>query len=70
MSADQVKRAFDRYYTSGQKSSSGLGLAIAAAIIHEHRGTISIDSQPGNGTTMHISLPVERASPVEYNTKN
>ncbi len=70
MSSDQVKRAFDRYYTSGQKSSSGLGLAIAAAIIHEHRGTISIDSQPGNGTTMHISLPVERASPVEYNTKN
>lgn len=70
MSADQVKRAFDRYYTSGQKSSSGLGLAIAAAIIHEHRGTISIDSQSGIGTTIHISLPVERISPDEYSTKN
>ena len=70
MSADQMKRAFDRYYTSGQKSSSGLGLAIAAAIIHEHRGFISIDSQLGTGTTIRISLPVERISPDEHITKD
>ena len=59
MTAEQVSRAFDRYYTSGQKNSTGLGLAITAAIIREHGGQITLDSTPGEGVEIHIALPVE-----------
>lgn len=59
MTAEQVSRAFDRYYTSGQKNSTGLGLAITAAIIRGHGGQITLDSTPGEGVIIHIALPVE-----------
>lgn len=60
MTPEQVSRAFDRYYTSGQKNSTGLGLAITAAIIREHGGQITLDSSSGEGVTVHIVLPAER----------
>lgn len=60
MTPEQVSRAFDRYYTSGQKNSTGLGLAITAAIIREHGGQITLDSMPGKGVAIHIFLPIER----------
>jgi len=59
MTQEQISRAFDRYYTSGQKNSTGLGLAIAAAIIREHRGTISLESEIEKGVTVYITLPAE-----------
>jgi len=60
MTEEQVARAFDRYYTSGQKNSTGLGLAITAAIIREHGGQVALNSSPGEGVTLNIALPVER----------
>lgn len=60
MSEEQLARAFDRYYTSGKKNSTGLGLSIAAAIIREHRGEIRLDSAPGQGVTATLTLPCAR----------
>jgi two-component system sensor histidine kinase BaeS len=55
---------FDRFYRSdksrqrmeGDDDSSGLGLAIAKAIVETHGGSISVESAPGRGTTFIISL--------------
>jgi signal transduction histidine kinase len=53
---------FDRFYR-GEKSrnrdtgGSGLGLAIARGIVRAHGGEIRVESQPGTGTTFHITLP-------------
>lgn len=60
MTQEQLSHAFDRYYTSGQKNSTGLGLSITAAIIREHQGQITLESIPGEGVTIHLVLPVER----------
>jgi OmpR-family two-component system manganese-sensing sensor histidine kinase len=58
---------FDRFYrvdpartsdTSDRTGGSGLGLAIVCAIVHNHHGKISIDSQVNEGTTVTVTLPV------------
>ncbi len=62
MSAEERARVFDRFYR-GEHSRSrgtggiGLGLSIAQTIIEAHHGTIAIDSEPGKGTTVRITLP-------------
>ena len=41
-------------------SGTGLGLPLAKAIVELHRGTLEIDSYPGRGTTVTVTLPRER----------
>jgi signal transduction histidine kinase len=57
---------FERFYKADQSrnafAGSGLGLAIAKKIIDLSGGSIVIQSEPGKGTTVVVSLPV--ASPV------
>jgi signal transduction histidine kinase len=59
---EDLPRVFDRFYrgdTSRQMDDgeSGLGLAIARAIIEMHGGMISVKSEPGHSTTFEISMP-------------
>ncbi|HDS11538.1 MAG TPA: HAMP domain-containing histidine kinase [Candidatus Wirthbacteria bacterium] len=54
---------FDRFYRADPARNSdstpgfGLGLAIAKQIISEHKGSISVTSKPGQGSTFIIKLP-------------
>ncbi|MDP2810734.1 MAG: ATP-binding protein [Rhodocyclaceae bacterium] len=58
MSATQQARAFDPFYTTRPVGSgTGLGLTVAHDIVQAHDGRITIDSQPGAGTTMTLFLP-------------
>ncbi len=63
MAAD-LPHVFDRFYRGDaarqrtDQASSGLGLAIARAIVEAHRGNISVSSTPGTGTTFAVALPV------------
>lgn len=52
---------FDRFYRadasrSQQSGGSGIGLSIVKKIIYDHEGTISVESEEGKGTTMHIVM--------------
>jgi signal transduction histidine kinase len=56
-----LPHVFDRFYRGDSARSedggeSGLGLAIAKAIVEAHGGTISVDSEIGVGTTFTIAL--------------
>ncbi len=65
ISAEDLPHIFDRFYRSDkartrsehEAGSSGLGLAIAKAIVVAHAGDISAESQPDQGTTITIKLP-------------
>lgn len=61
--ADSVEHIFDPFYTtkheSGERAGTGLGLTIVHEIVHEHHGTIEVDSTVGAGTTFVVTLPVD-----------
>jgi two-component system sensor histidine kinase BaeS len=60
---DDLPYVFDRFYRADQSrqrndaSSSGLGLAIAKAIVEAHGGTLAVASELGRGSTFTITLP-------------
>jgi signal transduction histidine kinase len=59
---DDQEKVFDRFYKADDRSSpeysgSGLGLSIAKGLIEAQGGHIRLDSSPGNGTTVVITLP-------------
>jgi signal transduction histidine kinase len=56
-------RLFTAFSTSGKRDGTGLGLAMVKKIIDEHSGHIRCESEPGQGTTFHIALPLGEATP-------
>ena len=59
--AEQLSKIFDPFFTTkpiGQ--GTGLGLSVSYGIINKHGGNIRVHSQPGQGTSMTISLPIKR----------
>ncbi|HIL95343.1 MAG TPA: PAS domain-containing sensor histidine kinase, partial [Pseudomonadales bacterium] len=43
---------------SGRSDGTGLGLSVAQSIMHQHRGFIQFESEPGN-TVFSIIIPLE-----------
>ncbi len=54
---DKLPHIFDAYYSS-RPQGSGLGLPTAKKIIQAHKGSISVDSELGKGTSFTIRLPM------------
>lgn len=57
------KLIFDKFYQKKSKSvpkptGSGLGLAISLKIVQLHKGTLTVDSAPGQGATFTVTLPL------------
>ena len=55
---------FEPFMTFGKSGGTGLGLAIVKNVVDSHRGQISVESEPGQGTEFHIQLPQDSASPA------
>ena len=48
---------FEPFHTAGKKTGTGLGLPIAKKIIEQHKGTIAVQSRPGQGAIFTVTLP-------------
>ncbi len=60
ISKENLSKIFDPYYTTktarGQRGI-GLGLAVCYSIVKNHGGLMTVESEPGFGTTFHVYLP-------------
>jgi signal transduction histidine kinase len=57
---EEMDKIYEPYYST-KKFGMGLGLAITKRFVEAHEGTISIESKPGQGTTMTIKVPYHEA---------
>jgi PAS domain S-box-containing protein len=62
---EQHEKIFERFYRAvapNQKAfpGFGMGLYIVAEIVERHKGTITVESEMGKGSTFHVTLPLEK----------
>src|ERR1051326_2298341 len=58
MNIETRKRCLEPFFSTKGKRGTGLGLAMVYGVVERHEGTIEIESEPGQGTTFRLILPV------------
>jgi len=58
--ADILPHVFEPFFTTKRGKGTGLGLSISQSYIRSHGGDIQLESTPGAGTTVRVTLPVHQ----------
>ena len=62
---DVIEKIFKPFFTTKPTDrGTGLGLAMSSEIVHNHGGTIRVESEPGRFTEMIIALPIDPPQPT------
>ncbi|MFT5143987.1 MAG: signal transduction histidine kinase/ligand-binding sensor domain-containing protein [Rhodothermales bacterium] len=55
--ADRVPHLFERFYMSGDRPGSGIGLALVRELVELHGGTVDVESRLGEGSVFTVIIP-------------
>jgi two-component system sensor histidine kinase HydH len=58
LSAEEQSQMFDPFFTT-KKDGTGLGLAVVQQIVEQHKGSINVESEAGQGSRISVILPQE-----------
>lgn len=68
MPDDMRQKIFEPFFTTKGAHGTGLGLSVSHSIIERHDGSISVESEPGQGTVFTINLPVSQIGFTEIDS--
>jgi len=57
MAPEVMQRIFDPFFTTKRREGTGLGLSISQMLVTRQSGKISVESEPGKGTSFSVWLP-------------
>ena len=60
---EELRERIFQPFVTGRSGGIGLGLTFVKRVVHEHRGRISIASEPGAGTRVRVELPLAEVTP-------
>ncbi len=58
ITAENLKRIYEPFFTNGKAKGVGLGLTITRDIVERHHGQLVIQSPPGQGAVVDVWLPI------------
>jgi PAS domain S-box-containing protein len=69
MPEDIQQKVFEPFFSTKGAHGTGLGLSVSHSIIERHEGTISVSSEPGQGTVFTIELPAVKQGAASVTVK-
>ncbi|HSV57162.1 MAG TPA: ATP-binding protein, partial [Magnetospirillaceae bacterium] len=57
MPLEVLAHIFEPFYSSSRQGGTGLGMLIVKNVMEAHRGKVEVESEPGRGTRVRLSLP-------------
>jgi signal transduction histidine kinase len=60
--ADILPHVFEPFFTTKHGKGTGLGLSISQSYVRSHGGDIQVESIPGSGTTIRVTLPIRQTN--------